>query len=671
MILSFLLFLTLFFLVFYPFGRYLTNKSKENLTDHEIILFSLVFSIVLFVGTALILGIFKLRSLLLPTAIVFNLFSIWSLRGNIKEIFILPIMGMLKDKIFNLIAIISIAVQGFINFPSGLKYPEGYLFWSSQGHDGLWHVALIEEIKKSMPIVNPIYSGERLFNYHYLVDVLMGEFVRIFPFFSSLDLYFRFFTVVLSFLIVLSVFVFVARWQSSKAVGYWAIFFTILTGSFGYIVTFLRNGNFFSGETVFWAAQGNTIVGNPPHAISFTLITTSLLCLYFYFKTKKKYWFMATLLTGSFLAGFKVPAGVVFLAGLGFAALINYFRTRDYKPLFLLSISGLVNFCIIKFLTRGVTSFLIFEPWWFVRTMIVVPDRLGMVVMELKRQHYLAQHTWHANLRVLQLELGGFFIFVIGNLGMRVLGVLEIFYKFIYNFGKTITKPFEVAILISALTGLVIPLLFVQKGIIYNNIAFMQYFLLIFGFYGAISFNRIMVKTKPLFLKVLFVVILVIFSIPTVIGNLVDFYGLNTRKPALAKISNSEIEALTFLKNNSPQDSVILSLPFDRYAGEKYGAQPWPIYAWFSTAYIPAIASRRTYLTSEEQAMITGYDINDRREKMIQFFSEKDFVWNKTFLDNNHIDYIYLTKKEKESLRSNNYLSVFFENEDIIIYRVL
>ena len=114
-----------------------------------------------------------------------------------------------------------------------------------------------------------------------------------------------------------------------------------------------------------------------------------------------------TFLLSSLLGGFKVSGGFVFLAGMGVGCLIDFLRTKNIKSLMLVLLSGTSNFAIVKFLTRGAGSFLMFEPWWFIRTMIVVPERLNMVIMEHRRQFYMAQHTWHAYLRVLQLELGG------------------------------------------------------------------------------------------------------------------------------------------------------------------------------------------------------------------------------------------------------------------------
>ena len=271
-----LLFLIIFTLIFYPQGYYLLRKT--NLKDHEIILLSLVPMIVIFTLESLVLAFLNLRFLLLPVNV--GLSGLVLLSHKLKIFNPFSVFG--KYRLLTILLILAVIVQGFINFPSGFRFEEGLLFWSSQGHDGIWHVALMEEVAKGMPLQNPLISGFPLYNYHYLIDVFMGELVRVLHF-ASIDAYFRFFPVVFAILINLSVFSFVYRWRKNIETAYWAMFFTFGTGSFGYVVNYLKGGGVFGGETVFWSSQNNTILGNPPHAVSFIFLVTSLLSLNFYF----------------------------------------------------------------------------------------------------------------------------------------------------------------------------------------------------------------------------------------------------------------------------------------------------------------------------------------------------------------------------------------------------
>lgn len=662
-----IIFLLLAVIVFYPFGFLVIDRSKTKLKKQETIILSLLISMVAFVLFSVVIGLLNVRFLLLPTIIVV---AVYALFKHGKKMFS-PWRVLLEDKILLSLIIIAIIIQGFINFPSGFNYGGDLLFWSSQGHDGIWHVALMEEMKKSFPIINPLFGNHPLYNYHYLFDIVLGEFGRIFSFFSSLDLYFRFFPVYLSFLISLSVFSFVTRWKDNRFIGYWAIFFTSLAGSFGYIVVFIKHGRILGGETVFWASQGNTILGNPPHASSYALIPGFFLCLYFLLKTRSKYWFWITFFIVMVLGGFKVSAGLVVILGLGFAAVIELITTRRTLLLKLAFLIGVSNLIAVNLMTKGVTSFLIFEPWWFIRTMVVSGDRLDWIDLEHKRQHYLYVGRFTSYLRVIQVETTAFLIFLLGNLGTKVIGFFELVKRVFFETRSLFKDSLEIALIASMLASFLMPLLFVQRGITFNNIQFLQYFLMIFGFYAAISTYRIYKKIKNNTVRFLFVLFIVLLSIPTVLGNLVDFYGRGN-KP-LAKVSQSDLVALEYLKENTETEALVLTVPFDQYLKTNYKEPPLPIYAWYSTSYLPAIASRRSYLTSEEQVLITGYPLEERLENINRFFEQEDSNWNKEFVKREGIDYVYVARDEFDHQLNiaGDYLEVFYENDAVVIYKVI
>lgn len=662
-IIQFILFIIVFLLVFYPIGYYFIVRSKVNIFDNEVITLSLLISIVGFVIFTLLLGVLKLRFLSIPIIVLSDLFVFkrygFGIYKKFKYIF--------DDRLLLFLIIIAILLQGFINFPSGGFYDSGLLFWSSQGNDGLWHVALMEEAKKSMPMLNPIYAGVELKNYHYLVDVLMGEFGRIAPFFSSLDLYFRYFPVVFSFLISISSYSFVKRLKNKNA-GYWAIFFTSLAGSFGYIVTMIKQGKLFAGETVFWAAQGNTIIGNPPHALAYAIISGVLLSMVLYAKTKNKFFLWTLLLLATTLSGYKISAGITVVSILCTAGLFDLIFNRK-KELFLVSILVLVaNTLTVLLMSKGVQSFLVFEPWWFIRTTVVAEERLGWLDMELRRQHYISVGTWKAWLRVIQLESTALLLFVIGNLGTRIIGVKEIFARII-DFRRTVRDVTVMGMFAGLLTGFTITLLFVQRGIAYNLIQFFQYFILIFGFFAAISANDIFSKFKNSTYKIILITLFVLISVPTVIGNIVEFYG--PERTPLARISIEELAALKYLKKNSKAEDIILTIPFDDQARFKYKEQPWPISGWYATAYVPAISSRRSYITNESQADILGLSYKERVDNAKRFLGFEDVKWNEGFLEDNSIDYVYIYKGDLKKPIVGKSLIKVYENYEVLIYKVV
>jgi hypothetical protein len=538
---------------------------------------------------------------------------------------LLPWRKLSKNIRLLVLLFLGILVEGFITFPSGYLYDNGLLFWSSQGFDGLWYISLIKAVEKGIPPITPVFSGTYLQNYHYLIDIFMGEFYRIYNFFSPYDLYFRFFPVFLSFLLGTSVYSFVSRWKNEN-IGYWSVFFTYFVGSFGFIVTYLQSGNIFGGETAFWVSQLNTIVANPPHASAMILLCSFLLSFLMLIKYKSKSWFVICVLIGSIVAGFKVSGGSILLAGLGVTAFFEAIRNRKFGYLLMFFILLATNFITLHLVSPNAVSFLIFEPWWFIRTMVVV--KLGLIDWELRRQTYLYIGRFTSYLRVIQLEGTALLIFIVGNLGIRILGFPIIVSKILHFKKEIIKSPIDTFLLTSAFAGFIVPMLFLQKGVAWVSVQFMQYVLLIMGFYGAIFVYSILKKMKSVVPKYLLVLLVIIFAIPTVVGNFVEFYG----HPPNAIISNSEISALNFLKANSKPDDVILTPPYNQYAKNEYKKNPLPIYAWFGTAYVSALTGRTTFLNCEEQLYAMGYDVDTRLELENKFFAQNDFEFNKNFL---------------------------------------
>ena len=655
-------------IIFYSLGFLVLRLLKVITDDINEIILAYALGIVVFVLLVIGLGFFNVRFLMLPITLGI---LIYNLVVYIK-VFLTRFRGLFRFRYLLPIILLGVVIQGLINFPSGYSYNGELLFWSSQGHDGLWHVALMEEFKKGFPPQNPIYSGDILVNYHYLGDVLMGEFYRIFGFFSALDLYFRFFPVLFAFLMNLAAFCFLKSWKKSETIGYLGMLSVSCIGSLGFIVTYLKHGNIFSGETVFWVSQNNTILGNPPHALGFILLISFFLAFWSYLQSYQKRWLIICLILGLILSGIKVSGAIVLLIGLGFVTVYEVLIKRRFQLLLLTAVLGITNYITIKSLTRGLESFLIFEPWWFIRTMVVGGDRLDLLEWEHRRQHYLAQHTLKAYLRVIQLEGTSFLIFLIGNSGVRILGFWEWLIKIKHwdNF-KNIDQ-IEILLFGVMFSAFMIPMLFLQRGISFNIIQFMQYFLLVLGFYAAVTFYKLLNWKKSLVWRLVVILLIGSLALPTVIGNLVDFYGPN--KNPLSKISTQELEALTFIKNNSGENDIILNMSFNKYLNAKYKTQPLPIYAWYSTAYIPAIAARRTYLSDEEQAQITGFEIEEKRKNMNKFFSQVDIEWNKQFLKDESIDYIYVAKPQLEVPPldpENNGLNIFFQNPEVIVYKVI
>ncbi|MFH1601748.1 MAG: hypothetical protein ABIB61_02205 [Candidatus Shapirobacteria bacterium] len=652
------IFIPLTLLVFYVPGRVLIGSKNGGLDDLEVVALSMTLGIILFVLSAILLGLLNFRVLSLPILLVIFTLGLRRYKGEFFRLF----RAIFADKKLLLLLFLGILIQGFINFPSGFTYKEGIHFWSSQGHDGLWHVALMEEVKRNFPPGNPLYPGHVLQNYHYAGDILMGEFYRLFSFLNPLDLYFRYYPVLFSFLIGLNAFVF-AKKKWNLLTAYWAVFFAYFCGSFGYIYLILKGKFPLGGETVFWASQNNTILGNPPHALGIIILTMIFFLLVLWQKDKKKYWLHLVFLLGGALMTFKVSSGGVLVAGLIGAGVWLFIKEKKLTLLALGIILAITNFSLLKLISPSAESFLVFEPLWFPRTMMVA--KLDNVDWILRKQHYLSVGSWKAWLRIVQLELTAVLIFILGNTGARLIGLIGF-----WQCWKKSLKSIDIFLGTGMIFSLAVVLLFVQKGITYNLIQFMQIYFHILGFCAASGVVYLLSKIERRKAKILVSLIIILIALPTAIGNLFEFYGPD-RKP-LARVSDAELEAFDWIKSNTPQAALLLTKPFSGNAHYQYSALPLPIYAWYSTPYVFVFSQRYVFLTGEEQLDITGYNYKPDLLAAEKFFNQTDFVFNREFLAQENINYIYLRKDEiiEPIDEKTNNLELVFENQEIKIYEV-
>ena len=649
-----ILFLVITCLVFtFPTLFILRKFNLELKNDLEIFAISTVLGMVIFTLSAYILAALHLRFLMY----IFPLLGIYSAILFKEKILLVKLQ--IKRKIFFLsVLIIGIIGQVAVNAPSGLLYKNGIYFWSSHGHDGIWHLSLMEQMHKNIfPFQNPELAGTKLQNYHFFVDLLMSEFSRLFHF-SNLDIYFRFMPIVFSLLLGLSAFIFVKEWSKSELAGIWSMIFTYFAGSFGYLL-YVPTHKSLGGESIFWVSQTQSVLGNPPHASAFIITTISLFFLLKYLTNRQMIYFFLIAFLGGIVIEFKVYAGVLILEGLLFIGIFEFFTKRIFKSFLLFLTTFFIAFAIYFPNSEHSQDFLIWQPWWYIRTMVVATDRLNWLDLEHRRQTYIAENNWK---RVIQLELTAFLIFLLGNLGMRFLGFLIIAKQIRQNIFK---NTFNLFFLLITLTSFFIPVFFLQKGVAWNSIQFNQYFLLFFGFLAAIATYAMLDKVKNSWGKIIISSIIILLAVPTQLGLLWQFYS----NRALSKISNGELTALNVFKKQ--KEGIILVAPFNRYESSNYKDPPIPIYAWYDTGYVSAFSGKQTLFSDEEQINIMGYKVADLIKERQEAFESTDYHVMNNFLKKYNIDYLYLAWKQKIATSSSLLnADLIFENKDARIFKV-
>ena len=558
----------------------------------------------------------------------------------------LKITFNLKTFIVLIVFTIGIIGQLAIISPSGTYQNGDIVFWSAHGHDGPWHIALVEEMKKGYPFENPIFAGEKLTNYHFFSDIL-PTMVSLYTPISNLDSYFRLFPFIYSILLGASVYYLTKKITNNFSASIWAVIFTYFAGSFGYVID--------KGESVFWATQIQSSSGNPPQIISNFLFLAGIYYVLVFLeqvnKRQQTKYFLISLVILAVISSFKIYAGFVLLLTLALVGTWKLVIKKDFR-LFLLALSsGIVALVLYLPNSANSASFLIYEPWWYIRTMIVEPSRLNLLDWELRRQTYIVESNWK---RVIWLEGMGFLIFFFGNLGMRFLGLWE--------FLKT-NLIFKVAIVISV----VMPLLFLQKGVASNTAQFLQYFILLFGILSGIAMSKL---TNSKLKTIVLGTAVILLMIPTQVRLLRDFYiSEGSLRQPFTRISSSEIEALEFIKNNTEETTVILTPPYNQYLNQK--KQIPEIWDWFDTSYVSSISARRTYFDDYEQVDIMGYDYKPRLKTKEIVFNEKNPIEVKGALMNTSSDLLYFPKDLRPQVELDKIgLTLFYENSKVEVWRI-
>lgn len=542
---------------------------------------------------------------------------------------------------------------------NGLNYAYGLGFWGPSGHDGIWHLSLSSELQRNFPPQNAIFAGEALHNYHYFFNLLVarsGSLLGI----DNQDLLFRFFPLLFALLLG----VLVARLtyhlaiksakltekQSMVATAF-ALFFVYFGGSFGWIVSYLRDRTF-SGESMFWSMQSISTLLNPPFAISLVLLFTGLVL----FITKeelhtspiKKLWkkeflyLLSLLLVWGTLIEFKAYAGVLLLVGLGLIALERLILTRSITVLVIFLGCLIISLLVFLPNNSASTSLFVFAPFWFITSMLQFQDRLFLPRLNLTIESGVFY-------KVIGGYAVGFVLFLVGNFGTRIISKIAI---------KELLK--NRLFLYMILLGITIPTFFIQKGTNWNSIQFIYYSLMLTNIFAGIAIGIMYRRFKKI--AVITGILLVLFTLPTTFNTIFEYSS--SIPPAY--LSTAELEGLNVLKKQPA--GIVMTLPapptpVNREAG-------LPLVSYTSTAYVSAFSNHPVFIEDMMNLDILGIDYKARINLQRDFSKDRNRARN--ILKENNIAYIYVLKSQNfEDDEQRMGIQKIFENDEVRIFKVL
>jgi len=549
----------------------------------------------------------------------------------------MKIFNMLNIK--NKFAFFSVFLTGVIAqvsliFRSGMKVKDGYEFWGVQFHDGLWHLSIAQKLMH-LSLENPVYGGEKIANYHYLSNLIIAFTSRLTGI-SIFDVFFRVYPLCISIITGILTFILVKRLFKSEPAAIWSMFFVYLGSTFAFVLPFFGLG-YVLLETVFWVQQPISTFTNIPFSASIPISLGAIIFLDKFLKNKNPKNILMLILLFSLLPVTKSHS-VVFILILGLIGIIRLF-TKKTCDLLLISGTSLVLGYLLISPTFKFEKHLIFEPGWYLRTMIEAPDRMNWQDWALRLQFYKYYHDIDGLIR---FYVTAFIIFFFGNLGTRVVAFISLL-----NIKKFMKNEVHQFLVLSALVFSCIPMFFLTTGIAWNSIQFWYYFLFITALYSGYGISLLIKKIPGKWLKYLTTVLIVFLTIPV---DLKTLYFFHSQKPD-AVIKGDELRALKYLSDNGSYKDIVITYPLE-----------------YSFIEVSAFTAKSTYLGDWLQAIVPGHDY-DARLRLIKENMQNGEEFMK-FLKASKIKWIYIKDDDYSFFENLRGVESSYVSDRIRIYHV-
>lgn len=504
--------------------------------------------------------------------------------------------------------------------------PDSFSLQRGQLHDSAWHIALINNLQQAIPPAHPSSSELVVTQYHYFYDLIVAALAANYRVPISV-IYFQFFPLVLSLLLASSVAILATRLHSKK-LAVCVLFWTFFGGSFAYLIPFFLPGNTWS-ESSFWVSQTFAMMVNPQMIFSLATVATVgwLLTLDQPTLSRTGHRWLHSLLLIIMVAsiGYKSYGWMVMGALYGSFLLIKLLQTRQLSYLGWGALFGLLSLPVVWLITGFNTSSFFWLPLWYLTSMVESPDRLNYPVLKLRELTYLADGNTFGVVRVRLLE---FLIFVVGNLGTRVLlFAWPLVWLWDGYRRQRLPKinPVVVALISGGLFSASFPLLFLQRGAVWNSIQFWYYTLLFANLFVAWLLVELHQRWQPSKVATVAIVSLLIgLSLPT--------YWVTQRE----KLLETEVftrDQKNLLAQLNPQDKVLIC-PGDSQL--------------YQTSLVTAFSGASIYLANQAQLSITGDEalFVTTHQDLETLLTQQNAPLLRTFTQEKAITYILCDRQE-------------------------
>jgi hypothetical protein len=499
--------------------------------------------------------------------------------------------------------------------------------------DDMWHLALIREFAFRFPPHIPTYSGVPLTGYHFFYDFLLAKISEFFAI-SPFSLHFHLFSVFTAVLWGLGTYVLLFVWTKRRSTALVGVFLTMFGGNFAYLY-------YFAGHTQVSLADGLGImqpaysIYNPPFSLSIVFILFALIALYYFLQTRQKLYLILIVLAAGLLPMTKIYGAMVFFPGFVIVAAWDFLRKKFDSFIALLAIG--VFFLATYGIFVGEQGGLIWFPLW---APIGILRSFSWYNFDNKIYVYTHQGVLHG---LIETYAYGLFVFLILDLGTRILGILLLPITYFRQIIKR--KPpslFSLSVLIMLVISIFIPLFFIQTGKVFEIIQLGSYYLFFCSLFATLGFGILFSLRFRLAFIVQTILLVILFSF-TICSSFVIYKGIFDNQQKRVSLDSPYYQALFFLQKRGTYMDTVLELP-----SHEIGANMSGLRYWYnnSSPIVTSFANKQTFLSSTG-IDFKGMDTKTRMSDIIMVLQYRDDATNvnksvaTNVLKTNHIRFIF------------------------------
>jgi hypothetical protein len=659
---SLIFFLISIYISWYLPGRFVLRNYVPNKITHSLLAF--VVGMVLWGVQGYILGYLHLRFLTYLYIVFFLLFYIRSHVVFVTDLLHTAKRSVQDNKLISSLIGIGVCLQLLPVAGSGFLYQDGVHFYGVNAIDGVMHLGFITSIVKEFPPVQPGAYDHALTNYHYWSDLIIAELARVWRL-PIAHLFFQFTPAILSLFMGIAGYKVMRIFGFSKTAGVWSIFFIYFAGDATYLLLYLVNQTFHFVTPAI--DNGITQFLNMPHSMAKVVFLTSLIPFHYWLGSRQLFWGILTILFFSVMVGIKVYFGLFAIFGFGLVIFIKlaqrFFaevKTKNLLESFKASIFYEKQSIVLSFVLLLSAALIYLPPnkssgglgyypleW---AKIFIGPGVLNWGDWWLRHQVYDA----HNNIRgKLFLDTIAVIITLICVHGTRLIGLVP---------SKSLYKKLGIEKILFFVPGAIIfhilGMFTLQQSGGFNVFNFFVVATVILSLFSAVVLEHIGFHKKNVFVWLLTIIIITI-TIPRVAYETYA-YGTKYINKDVSAIKQEELDAFTFIRNNTPPDSIVQSHPLNPYDRQ--------------TPYVSYFSYRLTYLSGVGMQETHNQPLDKKKKVLDDLFLKTDhpqtFTTNATRLG---VDYIYMRKVADEKLPfsiDTNLMKPVFENKAVVIYKL-